>query len=67
MPIDVWNVHAFILREEAGSWGVGIPPGMAGETGQLSEIGDHADIGIFRDQIPASADGWQSKTFVRGP
>jgi hypothetical protein len=22
MPVDIWTVHAFILREEAGSWGV---------------------------------------------
>ncbi len=28
MPIDLWNVHAFTLREERDSWGVDIPPGM---------------------------------------
>ena len=27
MPIDVWNVHNFILPEQRGSWGVDIPPG----------------------------------------
>ncbi|MCB0032575.1 MAG: hypothetical protein KDE51_01035, partial [Anaerolineales bacterium] len=37
MPIDVWNVHAFILREEAGSWGVDVPPGMSGAGGMLYE------------------------------
>jgi len=51
MPVDVWNVHAFILREERDSWGVGIPPGMGVDQGQLYEIGDHADMAIFRRQI----------------
>lgn len=53
MPVDVWNVHAFILREERSSWGVGIPPGMVEDKGQLYEIADHADIAIFRRQIVA--------------
>lgn len=51
MPVDVWNVHAFVLREERDSWGVGIPPGMAEDTGILHEIDDHADMTIFRQQI----------------
>ncbi len=51
MPVDVWNVHAFILREERDSWGVGIPPGMTEDTGSLYEITDHADLAIFRQQI----------------
>lgn len=51
MPVDVWNVHAFILREERDSWGVGIPPGMPVDQGELYEITDHADMVIFRRQI----------------
>lgn len=51
MPVDVWNVHAFILREERNSWGVGIPPGMPVDKGTLYEIGNHADMQIFRKQI----------------
>jgi hypothetical protein len=51
MPVDAWNVHAFILREERDSWGVGIPPGMAVDQGTLYEIADHTDIAIFRRQI----------------
>ena len=51
MPIDVWNVHAFILREERDSWGVGIPPGMDVDQGTLYEIEEHTDIAIFRRQI----------------
>ena len=51
MPVDVWNVHAFILREERGSWGVDIPPGMDVDQGQLYEIADHNDMEVFRRQI----------------
>lgn len=51
MPVDVWNVHNFVLREERNSWGVDIPPGMPDDTGRLYEIADHDDLGIFRQQI----------------
>ena len=50
MPIDVWNVHAFILHEEAGQWGAGIPPGLNGP-GDLYEIDQHTDIEIFQQNI----------------
>jgi hypothetical protein len=26
--IDIWSVHSFILNEQPGSWGTGIPPGF---------------------------------------
>jgi hypothetical protein len=51
MPVDVWNVHAFILREERDSWGVSIPPGMEVDQGMLWEIEDHDDLDLFRQQI----------------
>ena len=51
MPVDVWNVHGFILREERDSWGVDIPPGMDVDTGMLYEIDDHDDLEIFGRQI----------------
>jgi hypothetical protein len=51
MPVDVWNVHNFILREERDSWGVGIPPGLEAKQGQLFEIEDDDNLIIFRQQI----------------
>ncbi|MDX9829549.1 MAG: hypothetical protein RBU35_04740 [Anaerolineae bacterium] len=51
MPVDVWNVHNFVLREERGSWGVDIPPGMDDAAGRLYEIGDHDDLDLFRRQL----------------
>lgn len=47
MPVDVWNVHAFTLREEEGQWGIGIPPGMDDDLAILYEIEDHNDLDIF--------------------
>lgn len=51
MPVDVWNVHAFTLREEAGEWGIGIPPGMDEELAILYEIEDHDNLDIFAQNI----------------
>lgn len=51
MPVDVWNVHAFILREERESWGVSIPPGFDVDQGVLWEIDDHDDLSLFQQQI----------------
>ncbi len=51
MPVDVWNVHNFVLREERGSWGVDIPPGMDDAAGRLYEIDDHDDLELFRRQL----------------
>ncbi len=53
IPVDVWNVHAFILREERGSWGVEIPPGISVDQGRRFEIDDHDDMTIFHQQIVA--------------
>jgi hypothetical protein len=51
MPVDVWNIHAFILREEKDSWGVDIPPGISDTKGILYEIEDHGDLEVFKQQI----------------
>ncbi len=51
LPIDVWNIHNFILNEQRGSWGIGIPPGFDVDSGQLHSIDQHDDFGIFRQQI----------------
>ncbi|HEC35605.1 MAG TPA: hypothetical protein ENI39_03625, partial [Anaerolineae bacterium] len=53
MPVDVWTVHGFILREARSGWGAGIPPGMNAYTylGMDYQIRDHDDIDIFTEQI----------------
>lgn len=52
MPVDVWNMHAFVLREEANSWGVRIPPGFEDVAqGMLWEPGDHSDVTLIEEQV----------------
>lgn len=57
MPVDVWNTHAFILREKKDDWGASIPPGSAATVG-AHDYGplphpQHVDINIFDQQIRA--------------
>ena len=51
MPVDVWNIHVFVLQEKAGDWGVDIPPGMTAEVGELWTIDDHDDLALVEAQI----------------
>jgi hypothetical protein len=51
MPVDWWTVHGYVLREEKGSWGVDIPPGIDATQGVLREVIDHGSIDLFEAQI----------------
>ena len=66
MPVDVWNVHAFVLREvrpghgvecrpagatEAGEWGSGIPPGVTANCGQWIGVDELDRMDLFAQQI----------------
>lgn len=53
MPVDWWTVHGYVLREEKGSWGVDIPPGIEATVGELREVADHGRIDLFESQIRA--------------
>ena len=64
MPADWWTVHGYVLREEKGSWGVDIPPGINATQGELREVIDHGRMDLFEDQIRAfrqwmAANGYQ--------
>jgi hypothetical protein len=52
MPVDVWNIHTFVLREEANSWGVDLPSGFDhGATGVLWEVADHDNLRLVENQV----------------
>jgi hypothetical protein len=51
MPVEMWHIHNFILREERGSWGVDIPPGMDEQMGMLFEVQDNDSLTLFREQV----------------
>jgi len=49
--LDWWTVHGYVLREEKGSWGVDIPPGIETTQGELREVEDHGRIDLFELQL----------------
>lgn len=57
MPVDIWNIHAFILRERSceyypeDCWGAEIPPGIDWPEGELYEIQDNDNLDIFKQFI----------------
>ena len=52
MPVDVWNMHAFVLPEKAKSWGVEIPPGFPDvKQGEVWDIKDHNDLALVEGQL----------------
>lgn len=54
MPVDVWNVHNFIIREKAQDWGADIPPGVDAQEGAyMGDTKTHIDMQIFDGQIRA--------------
>ena len=51
LPTQAWQIHTYMLREERGSWGVDIPPGLTESTGKLYTIEDSGNLALFREQI----------------
>jgi len=51
LPVDWWNIHAYVLREEINSWGAGLPVGIDSTEGNLYEIDAHGDIEIFKENL----------------
>ena len=52
IPVDVWNVHGFILQEKKNDWGCQIPCGIEGvNQGMLYTVDDHDNMTIFKEQI----------------
>lgn len=65
MPVDVWNMHAFVLQEQAGGWGVDLPPGVdtdddAGVSGMKWDIEDHDDLALVEEQVRRMR-GWMKE------
>jgi len=74
MPVDVWNIHAFILRERScdcyeDCWGAEIPPGIDECDGMLYEIQDNDNLEIFKQHIVRfrewmAARGYQDRPLI---
>ncbi len=44
MPVDVWNIHVYVLQEVKGSWGADIPAGFSQTSGAIYTIEDNKDF-----------------------
>lgn len=53
MPVDVWNVHAFVLNEDSTTWGAGIPAGLSDTSGMLISPVQNKDFTIAEGHIIA--------------
>ena len=57
MPVDVWNIHAFILNERSCTyipedcWGADVPPGIDAREGMRYGIQDNDNLQIFKGFI----------------
>ncbi len=61
MPVDVWNVHAFVLQEKRGSWGAEIPAGLEADEGRLYSVLDNRNFSIAWEHIQAFRTWMKSK------
>ena len=54
MPVDIWNMHAFMLPEQRGGWGVNMPPGFEIEQrGEQWDVEDHDSLTLLEQQVRA--------------
>ena len=63
MPVDVWNVHNFILREVHYAYGADIPPGFDDDDTRATVYENdwtHIDLALFDQQIRAFR-GWMAE------
>jgi len=44
MPVDIWNIHLYVLQEVKGSWGADIPAGFSETSGALYTILENKDF-----------------------
>ncbi|NLT74353.1 MAG: hypothetical protein GXX94_09225 [Chloroflexi bacterium] len=51
MPVDVWNMHGFILREVYGEYGASTPPGVPKSCGIDYATRDADNLGILNTNI----------------
>jgi hypothetical protein len=61
MPVDVWNVHNFIFKEDINSYGASIPPGSTATTGMLYTNAQHVSMDKFDLQIRAFRDWMKAR------
>jgi hypothetical protein len=51
MPVDVWNIHAFMLREVYEEWGASTPPGIDPACGTVYKVRDADSLALLRTNV----------------
>lgn len=77
MPVDVWNIHGFILNEVSCTynsdpyvcWGADIPPGIDAPYGVQLSVQDNDNVVLFQQYVLAfrqwmAARGYQSRPLI---
>jgi len=73
IPVDVWNIHVYILRERncdvypEDCWGAEIPPGIDWPEGQLYSIDDNANPEVLRGLVEDFRDWMASRGYRDRP
>jgi hypothetical protein len=62
MPVDVWNIHLYPLQEVSGSFGAGIPAGIASSTGaKIYSITDNKNFNIVINDMIVPMRTWMKQ------
>lgn len=65
--IDILSIHSFILNEQPGSWGTGVPPGFENDYGDaeiITNLDDTYSIDIFEARV-VNFRSWMSNHGLR--
>ncbi|MFN8442297.1 MAG: hypothetical protein U0175_16055 [Caldilineaceae bacterium] len=70
MPVDILNIHNFILQEDKFSYGAAVPPGLPGDPTKGAYINDdfsHIDHVVFDQQIRAMRQWMKDRNLQQKP
>lgn len=67
MPVDVWNVHNYVLREGATGWGCGIPPGTDETLAIEYGIQDNDNVSYWKAHIVAMREWMRDRGYRDRP
>ncbi|MEZ4617237.1 MAG: hypothetical protein R2867_17240 [Caldilineaceae bacterium] len=70
MPVEIWDIHNFILPEDCG-WGASIPPGLNAYRNEAMPcdptLNEHGNINTFKAQIRAFRTWMKARGFQNTP
>jgi len=67
MPVDVWNVHMYIIPENYRLPGADIPPGITATAGMQYTPYDHLDINVFKGLLASFRTWMKTRGYQNTP